>query len=47
VRAPGTPLRRPWHAVTAGRAQASTRLLVDHLLDAGRDDGWHVPGRSG
>ncbi len=30
---PGTPLRRPWHAVTARVATPSTLLLVEHLLD--------------
>jgi DNA-binding transcriptional LysR family regulator len=35
VKAPGTPLRRPWHAVTAGQAQPTPTLLVDHLLQAG------------
>lgn len=32
----GTPLRRPWHAVTHRRTPSSVDLLVTHLL-AGRD----------
>jgi DNA-binding transcriptional LysR family regulator len=32
VKAPGTPLRRPWHAVTIGPPQPSTTLFIDHLL---------------
>jgi DNA-binding transcriptional LysR family regulator len=48
VRAPGTPLRRPWHAVTTGQAQPSTTLLIDHLLAAGEGGGWQAPaGRRG
>jgi len=43
VRAPGTPLRRPWHAVTAGQVPASTALLVDDLLRSAAG-GWRVPG---
>lgn len=39
VTAPGTPLHRPWHAVTTGRIQSSTALLIDHLLQTG-DGGW-------
>jgi DNA-binding transcriptional LysR family regulator len=31
----GTPLRRPWHAVTTGAPTASTRLFLDHISDAG------------
>lgn len=45
VRAPGTPLRRPWHAVTAGQVQASTTLLIEHLLTAAEGrGGWRRPG---
>ncbi|TNC25810.1 LysR family transcriptional regulator [Amycolatopsis alkalitolerans] len=40
VRLPGTPLRRPWHAVTHRRAPATVELLVTHLI-AGR--GWRRP----
>jgi len=29
---PGTPMRRPWHAVTYPRATAATEVLVAHLL---------------
>lgn len=43
VKAPGTPLRRPWHAVTAGQAQPGTMLLIDHLLQAGPGSGWRAP----
>jgi DNA-binding transcriptional LysR family regulator len=43
VRAPGTPLRRPWHAVTAGPEQASTALLIDHLLRSADRGGWRPP----
>jgi DNA-binding transcriptional LysR family regulator len=43
VKAPGTPLRRPWHAVTAGPGQASTALLIDHLLQSPAPGGWRPP----
>jgi LysR family transcriptional regulator, low CO2-responsive transcriptional regulator len=43
VKAPGTPLRRPWHAVTTGQAQPSTTLLIDHLLQAGKGGAWRAP----
>ncbi|MDX6739820.1 LysR family transcriptional regulator [Actinocorallia sp. A-T 12471] len=33
--APGTPLLRPWHAVSAPRPSAPTRLFLSHLLTAG------------
>ncbi|HEY2205619.1 MAG TPA: LysR substrate-binding domain-containing protein, partial [Pseudonocardia sp.] len=40
---PGTPLDRPWHAVSQPRATAVTELFVAHLL--GHPDlGWSVPG---
>jgi DNA-binding transcriptional LysR family regulator len=42
VAVPGTPLRRPWHAVSHGRLPASAGLLVDHLLHGGVT-GWRVP----
>jgi DNA-binding transcriptional LysR family regulator len=40
VAVPGTPLRRPWHAVTHGRQPGATALLVEHLLDR---EGWRRP----
>ncbi len=33
VPVPGTPLLRPWHAVTGRAPTATTRLFVAHLLD--------------
>jgi DNA-binding transcriptional LysR family regulator len=33
VPVPGTPLLRPWHAVTGRAPTATTRLFVSHLLD--------------
>jgi len=41
VAVPGTPLRRPWHAVTHSRQPGATALLVRHLLDR---EGWRPPG---
>jgi LysR family transcriptional regulator, low CO2-responsive transcriptional regulator len=41
VAVPGTPLRRPWHAVTHARLPGATALLVRHLLDR---EGWRPPG---
>jgi LysR family transcriptional regulator, low CO2-responsive transcriptional regulator len=46
VKAPGTPLRRPWHAVTASPEQATTRLLIGHLLEAGEGGNWRPPPTS-
>ena len=40
VAVPGTPLRRPWNAVTHGRQPGATALLVRHLLDR---EGWREP----
>ncbi|GEL19754.1 LysR family transcriptional regulator [Pseudonocardia asaccharolytica] len=40
---PGTPLHRPWHAVSQIDASASTLLLIRHLL-ANADLGWRRPG---
>jgi LysR family transcriptional regulator, low CO2-responsive transcriptional regulator len=40
----GTPMRRPWHAVTHPEATASTELLVRHLL---AHDGWRPAGQRG
>ncbi|MFC0039707.1 LysR family transcriptional regulator [Actinomadura rayongensis] len=37
IDAPGTPLDRPWHAVSGPDPTATTRLFVDHLLGA---PGW-------
>jgi LysR family transcriptional regulator, low CO2-responsive transcriptional regulator len=37
---PGTPLRRPWRAVTHRELPGAARLLVDHLLGS---DGWRAP----
>jgi LysR family transcriptional regulator, low CO2-responsive transcriptional regulator len=42
VAAPGTPLHRPWHAVTVGQPQPGTALLIGHLLD-GRAGTGHLP----
>jgi DNA-binding transcriptional LysR family regulator len=44
---PGTPLRRPWHAVTHQVSPAATTMLVGHLLRHGDDSAtrWHRPGR--
>ncbi|GAA0663698.1 selenium metabolism-associated LysR family transcriptional regulator [Streptomyces thermocarboxydovorans] len=49
VTVPGTPLRRPWHAVTHARTSASTTLLLDYLLHDGDDRtaGWRRPPRAG
>jgi DNA-binding transcriptional LysR family regulator len=44
VAVPGTPLRRPWHAVTHGRQPGATALLVRHLLDR---EGWRRPREPG
>jgi hypothetical protein len=33
--------------VTAGPEQASTALLIDHLLRAGGSGGWRLPARRG
>jgi DNA-binding transcriptional LysR family regulator len=44
VAPPGTPLRRPWHAVTAAQVPASTTLFIGHLLRAGAGTGWRRPG---
>src|SRR5713101_4118120 len=49
VAVPGTPLRRPWNAVTHGRQPGATSLLVRHLLDregCRGTKGTH-PGREG
>jgi DNA-binding transcriptional LysR family regulator len=44
VGVPGTPLRRPWHAVTHGRPPGATALLVAHLLE---HQGWRRPRQPG
>ncbi|MFB4318022.1 LysR substrate-binding domain-containing protein [Actinomadura sp. 21ATH] len=41
VDAPGMPLDRPWHAVAGTAPTPTTRLFVDHLLDA---PGWTAAG---
>lgn len=40
---PGTPLRRPWHAVTHARMPATTRLFVNHLLRQRDGGAWRRP----
>jgi DNA-binding transcriptional LysR family regulator len=40
VAVPGTPLRRPWHAVTHERRPGATTLLIEHLLAR---EGWRRP----
>ena len=42
---PGTPLRRPWHAVTHRVSPAATTMLVAHLLRRGDDSAtrWRRP----
>ncbi|GAA1573913.1 LysR family transcriptional regulator [Actinomadura kijaniata] len=40
IDAPGTPLHRPWHAVGGPDPTPTTRLFVDHLLEA---PGWSRP----
>jgi len=42
---PGTPLRRPWHAVTHRMTPAATTMLVGHLLRHGDDSAtrWRRP----
>jgi LysR family transcriptional regulator, low CO2-responsive transcriptional regulator len=39
---PGTPLRRPWRAVTHQQSPAAAALLVRHLIAHG---GWRTPGQ--
>jgi LysR family transcriptional regulator, low CO2-responsive transcriptional regulator len=43
---PGTPLHRPWHAVSQRLPTPTTELLVGHLLDH-RDLGWRAPDAQG
>jgi DNA-binding transcriptional LysR family regulator len=45
LRVRGTPLRRPWHAVTHPRTSAATRLLIEHLLGRGAPPvaAWRAP----
>jgi DNA-binding transcriptional LysR family regulator len=38
---PGTPLQRPWHAVSQALPTPTTELLIGHLL-AHRDLGWRL-----
>lgn len=40
---PGTPMRRPWHAVAGGQPNGTVRLFVDHLLAAPSEPGWQRP----
>lgn len=40
VTVPGTPLRRPWRAVTHQVVPAAAALLVTHLIERG---GWRLP----
>jgi DNA-binding transcriptional LysR family regulator len=42
---PGTPLRRPWHAVTHRVSPAATTMLIGHLLRHGDDSAtrWQSP----
>jgi LysR family transcriptional regulator, low CO2-responsive transcriptional regulator len=42
---PGTPMRRPWHAVTSSRPTAPTEVLVVHLLaqDGPPETRWRRP----
>lgn len=48
VEVPGTPMPRPWHAVTHTRTPASTSLLLQYLVDgAGHAAGWRRPARAG
>lgn len=41
---PGTPMDRPWHAVTHADPTPTTRLLLHHLL-ADASNGWRAPTR--
>ncbi|REE95390.1 LysR substrate-binding domain-containing protein [Thermomonospora umbrina] len=43
VDAPGMPLHRPWHAVAGVAPTATTRLFIDHLLEA---PGWRPAARA-
>lgn len=43
IDAPGTPLRRPWHAVAGAVPAATTRLFVRHMVGSG----WEQIHRSG
>ena len=42
IAVPGTPLRRPWRAVTHQPPPAAAALLVRHLVTS---EGWRTPGR--
>ncbi len=42
---PGTPMARPWHAVSHDEPTASTELLVIHLLRRA-EPGWREPTAS-
>ncbi|MGH3377675.1 MAG: LysR family transcriptional regulator, partial [Actinoallomurus sp.] len=45
VPVPGTPQRRPWHAVTQRHPPPTTLLLVDHLLALPGGDRWRRPAK--
>jgi DNA-binding transcriptional LysR family regulator len=40
---PGTPMRRPWHAVAGSAPTGTARLFVDHLLAAPGEPRWRRP----
>lgn len=40
---PGTPMRRPWHAVSGSTPTGTARLFVDHLLAAPGEPRWRRP----
>lgn len=44
----GTPLQRPWHAVTAARPTSTADLFVRYLLDTGahNDPPWQATGQA-
>jgi DNA-binding transcriptional LysR family regulator len=42
---PGTPMRRPWHAVAGSAPIGPARLFVDHLLAAPDEPRWSRPPR--
>ncbi len=41
VRAPGTPMRRPWHVVTRSAVPAPARLFLAHVLSG--ESAYHAP----
>lgn len=42
---PGTPMRRPWHAVAGSTPTGTARLFVDHLLAVPDEPRWRRPQR--